>query len=510
MARWVRFTLIFMLLLVVSYFGVHHWAKSRIEGAIKSKIPASWMITYDDLEFNLLAGDIEFKNLSMHLQDSSAVHSYFDLRTKELLIKDVSYSELIEENTLKFKRFELDDPSILLKPYARVPDSLRPAPTPHQKLKVTLGELLIKDGKIGYFSKASDTIGTWVSRFDLRMNAIATIDTKGEGMLPFEFGDFEMELDSLTQPLGAFEKLLIEQVKIGKDSLHFKNLYLATKVDTKAFSKLLDKERDHFNLYIPEMKILHMGIQKESERMTVALPHLKIQQPSLQVYRDKLLPDDFSTKTFFSEKFRNLPFTLKLDSLEVVDADIKYTEKDQYTTEGGHIEFLKMNLNAAHLGNGYPEGTHAKIEGNGLFMNTAPITFHWEFDPLSINDTFTFSAEVDRLPASDINALTANNMNVLFDGQINRCFFSINGNNYHSRYNFNIKYEDLTVDILNRKKGKSHWLGTKLANLLLKKNSKTKMGNIRQHSGDITRIQHKGFFNYLWRNVEDGLIHTLL
>lgn len=509
MRRSIRILLLLFVVLTIGYFGVHYWVTSKIETALHEKLPKAWNVEYTNLNFNLFSGSIVLKDFSIQLQDSAAALPYLNLVSDKLGIYELSYSEFLESKNLDIKRCELRNPSISYQPFARKTDSLKKT-TPQKAPTFSIASLRLSDGDFQLFSKSADSVTLGVERFDLELTEVLAHSADSLSSKPFAYTAFQLDVAKITAPLGTYETMEIDQGRITQDSLQFTDFTLKTILDPEAFTKELKIERDHYNLTISKIHGTTPHLQNQEGEMTMGVPFLHIEAPNFEVYRDKLLPDDFSTKTLFNEKFRNLPFALKLDSLSVTNGFIKYIEKDSYANEGGTIEFHEMNLNALHVGNGYPEGTMTNIEGQGRFMKHAPLQFQWQFDTQSETDRFTFSAEINDMPAADINPLTGNNLNVFFDGQISECRFSINGNKYHSIYDFNIKYHDLNVQILNRKKGKTSWLGTKLANLLLKKNSKTKKSSFRRNRGKVTRIQSKSFFNYIWRNVEDGLIHTVI
>lgn len=509
MTRLLRILLILLGITLLGYFGLQFFLKKKIEKELSQHLPASWNMDYQDLELHLASGSISLKNIALQMRDTASPIPYADIEAEVLGIHQISYLDLLKGDGLSLGDCKILQPSIIYRPYAHSKDSI-PKPANPSKKNLFLQNLVVEQGRFQLYTSEEDSLGIRIANFNLILQGLKTKEKNNSDLLPIDWKSISMDMDSLSMPLGPYEELKVSHGSFSQDSLQLTSFQIATLLDREAFTKQLKKEQDHYRLDIPDIKLYLPQLGKAKESLSVGFAFAQVDSPKFEVYRDKLLPDDFSTKSLFNEKFRELPFQLRLDSLQIREALIHYIERDQYYNEGGELRFQKLNISGKNIGNAYPDETPIEIEGEGYFMDEAPLRFEWEFDPKSLTDDFHFAAEVDAMPASDINPLTGNNLNVFFDGRIDYCHFSIYGNNYHSRYHFKIRYQDLEVEILNRKKGKTNWLGTKIANLLLKNNSKNKNSNHRQHQGEVSRIPTKSFFNYLWLNVADGLVHTVL
>jgi hypothetical protein len=99
-------------------------------------------------------------------------------------------------------------------------------------------------------------------------------------------------------------------------------------------------------------------------------------------------------------------------------------------------------------------------------------------------------------------------MNVDVEGMLDEVYFNFAGNDLKSKGNFAIKYEDLNVTVYkkNSRKEKNKFLSA-IGNLFVKKDSDEK---VKEMEVEVDRIPEKSFYNFLWRNIGEGLKKTLL
>lgn len=509
MSRWLRVLFVTVALLLAGYAGLHYWIKSQVKQQLSENLPKSWLLDYRSIGLNLFSGSIQLNDINLQIKDSLAINSFLDIEAKHFGIYDVSYSEFLEENEIYISKCRIVQPRIVFKPYARHKDSLQvKASKEKQSLQVT--NIALEQGLFVLLPSETDKQGFQVEEFNVNINEFNSNVLESNEMLPFEYDSFNIDLNGISFAISPYERLEISEADVTQDSVHFSKTTLLTTLNRKEYNKQLKKERDHYDLSIPEILFDFPGLKKKNNQVLVDISKMQIKDPVFKLYRDKLLPDEYSHKSLFNEKFRNLPFILALDSLEISQADILYTEKNEYYNDGGQLKFLKMNVTGSHIGNAYSKKDTTKIVGHGLFMTDAKLDFDWRFQVYDTKDSFDFKAEVNELNAADLNVLTKNNMDIDLKGRIETCSFHIRGNHYSAYQNFKIRYHNLNIKVLNKKKGKESWIGSTLANMLVKKDSYSKGGKFRYSDGRVLRDPSKSFFNYLWLNVKDGLIDTLL
>ncbi len=88
-------------------------------------------------------------------------------------------------------------------------------------------------------------------------------------------------------------------------------------------------------------------------------------------------------------------------------------------------------------------------------------------------------------------------------------YFTVSGTKQKSAGDLKIKYNNFKFKVLKKDRLGVNKLLTKLGNLLIKKDSKQNPSNFRYGEIEVERNPSKSFFNYLWINVENGLLDAL-
>ncbi|HNQ28473.1 MAG TPA: hypothetical protein PKL92_11235, partial [Aquaticitalea sp.] len=176
----------------------------------------------------------------------------------------------------------------------------------------------------------------------------------------------------------------------------------------------------------------------------------------------------------------------------------------------GTIRFSNLHADISNLGNTYQVGEKTNLEIEAVFMKSTPIKANWYFDVNSANDNFVFKAEVGKLLAQDMNTFSGPNLKVLFEGELIKTYFTIDGNAHRSNVELRTKYEDFKVDLLEKEGKRKNKLLSAMVNLVIKHNSdKTADGFREGFKKDIERDPTKSVFNFLWLNAKEGLLDAM-
>lgn len=202
---------------------------------------------------------------------------------------------------------------------------------------------------------------------------------------------------------------------------------------------------------------------------------------------------------------RDLHFPLTIDSLSIVDATLIYEERVKEENMGGTISFNDLNANIANVSNTYTGPTKTELNIKARFMEEAPFSAQWSFDINNENDHFTFAAKVGKMNAEKMNHFTEPNLNVKLEGEVEKTFFTIDGNHNASTTDLKIHYTDFKVNVLRKESQKKNKLVSAVVNVLIPKTSEKKDQIYREAKAEATRNKTKSVFNFLWISLESAL-----
>ena len=97
-------------------------------------------------------------------------------------------------------------------------------------------------------------------------------------------------------------------------------------------------------------------------------------------------------------------------------------------------------------------------------------------------------------------------------GIINSMSFNLNGDNYGTKGDFELQYQDLKVNLMKKNeatgKFKKKHVSSFIANAILKNDNPHK-GELRTYTVQYNRDPYKSFFNMIWKSLFVGIQETL-
>lgn len=395
-----------------------------------------------------------FKETTTEKEKPNSIKEFPELSIAVVAIKDVSFYKHNEKDELQTK-FKLVD--------------------------ATLKNLIIEDW---------ETPSTWYSNLD----------------------SYTIEVENLYHKATDWEAFKLDKIALTETAYKIQNLRFYTELNEKEYNAKLPHERDHYNVEIPTIETSSVQWATHEGRQQFFISKIDFNAPKINLFRDKLLPDDTSIKPLFSQLLRELKFDIQTEKIILSKADITYTERVQEENSGGSVYFSEFNAVISDAGNfkEVNEKKDIKIEVETTFMKNAKLTADWRFNPQKTEDSFHFQAKISRLDANRSNVFTEPNLFVKMNGSIDLLFLNIHGNRNSSDTDFAISYHDLKVELLNKKGRDKLKVISAIANIFVRKNSETTEGKLQEARVKVERDQTKSIFNFLWKNTLEGLKKSIV
>ena len=304
------------------------------------------------------------------------------------------------------------------------------------------------------YEQGKDSTKVYATGLTIEVEGIKVDNQTVIRKIPFDYKHFEATSDTIFVKVGPYENLTVEDLLVENNKALFKQVKLITKYSKKELSRIISKERDHYDLSLQSLSIEDFDFGFNAEGFFAKSKKVTLESPALEIYRDKLVADDLKEKPLYSKMLRELPFALTVDSLKITDAKIKYEERQKAENMGGSINFENLDAAIANVSNTYksPTKTNLKIKAN--FMGETPFTADWSFDVQNEHDQFIFKANAGPLVADKMNSFTEPNLKVRLEGRTNRTYFTIDGNSENSKTDMKLNYSNFEVIVL-QKDGKT-------------------------------------------------------
>ncbi len=496
---------------IIGSVSINGILKSKLENFIQERLPENMTRSYDDITVDSFDGSLVVTNASLIIQNKEDGVKHTFITVEKLKISDISYWGYLFNDKIHVEAISLENPKIAYYKdrMKHSKDSVRQAVARIYK-PIIVDRVLIKNTRFAIYEKGGDSTKVYTTGLTVEMDGVKVDNETVIRKIPFEYKDFEAQSDTVFVKVSPYENLTIESFSLKNHNAVFENLELKTKYSKRELSRIIKKERDHYNFSLQSLSIADFDFGFNQNRFFAKSKQVSLTNPSLEIYRDKLVADDPKIKPLYSKMLRDLPFELTVDSLKINDAKIKYEERQNPENMGGSINFENLDAAISNVSNTYksPEKTNLKIIAD--FMGKTPISVDWSFDVQNQNDLFLFKADIGTLVADKMNSFTQPNSKIKLEGHTNKTYFTIDGNNDISKTDMKINYSDFKVSILRKDGKRKNKVLSAIANIFISKNSEKKNDNYREGTAEAKRDKTKSVFNFLWISVKNALIKTML
>ncbi|WP_031427675.1 hypothetical protein [Flavimarina sp. Hel_I_48] len=497
--------------IAIIVIGLNQFFKNKIVYFLDNALANNITLHYDKVSVDTWGGGVTLKDAYLKIAKRGDTLVNTKIKTEIISISGVSYWEYFIENTVHIEEIKVDNNAIWFLNDRSVSKPEEVSGPINLGKKIKIDRIDIGDTSLKILKPGEALPFLKVPRASFSIEDITIDRDLVKRKIPLSYSGMLLEADSIFLNVSKYDNLTIGSMKLQKEDIVLQNTQIKTAYSKTELSRKIKIERDHIDLQIPEFRIgkIVWGFAQDTLFTKAGTMHLN--KPTLEIYRDKLVADDKTTKPLYSKLLRSIPFDIMLDSLTIEDATIVYREKVKEDRPAGEINFSKLDVKASDLGNTYKRGSDTtKLAINGFFLDTAPLSIDWSFDVQDPNDTFNIKGFMGQMPAASINSFTESNLRAKMVGQVERVYFNINGNDDQSTIDIRMKYDDFKIEILNKESKKNKFFSA-IANLFVPKDSKGKNEEgYRAGRGNTERDKTKSFFNYLWLNLKDGLVEVLL
>lgn len=491
------------IIVLVCYFVLQTIAIQKFQDLITEKLPEKFTLEYDNFRLNLFSRSLAMGGILLQKNSQDSLRPNFTLTLDALEAKKIDFAALINKGNVELG--VLDIIGLNLQTIQRGADKNN-SKEKQNLPKISIKSLQIKEARACYLNQLkSDTL----FRLNKGMVSLNNVQFNNEApqMLTLDTTLVELHADGLKFKLSDYEKLEIASMQVSSGSYILDSLNLKTKYDWKTYSQKLYHERDHYELSIKRLEGFGLKWPFENVNARLISDSLSISKMNCSIFRDKMLPDDTSTKTFFMESLSQLNFPLHLPKIRMSDAKLSYFEKTEKSDSPEPLVFSSIHGDFVNVSN--QNNDALKIHFKSKLMENSPLELKLETDVGMPLKSFVCTGKLYDFNANDINPFLCTNMGVRTKGKVQELYFTISGNRQGALGDIKMKYDDFEFEIL-----KKDLLGVRkttsfILNLLVNRGNKTDEKGYRYGDINVEPKISKSFTNYLWLGVQDGLLDAV-
>ncbi|MBK7497876.1 MAG: hypothetical protein IPI19_01925 [Ignavibacteriales bacterium] len=267
-------------------------------------------------------------------------------------------------------------------------------------------------------------------------------------------------------------------------------------------------------LDISQIKILGFDFLSFLKEDTYSARKIIIHEVFADVLLNKDKPKDENEPNPLmpNEILSSIKKIINIDSLEITNGRLKYSERFEINAIPGVITFNKFNILVSGISNQTAKPETTIILANGLFMNTAPMKVFMAIPLTSKKFSLRYSGTVGKMDVSKLNVFLepVENRHIQ-SGIIQSAYYSINVNSGKASGNLRVAYTDLSLAISNKDFGFDLGLFNHISNfigdmfIIRTTNIPDENGSMKIGEINYTRNPGEYFFQYLWLSLRSGV-----
>lgn len=507
----------FIVFLAAISIGLNFWIDAKLPQLISENNDSPYHIQYKELDISLFAKSIIATGITVvpkeREKDSLRKNGIFG-SVERITIDNFSVLSLLFSNKIEANTITIKGPNVtLFKDNDKTINSTKSIGSkvvkPFQQI-IKVDDINLEQGRFFIVNLENNKTLFSAQNVTILLDDIVISDETLEQKIPFTYKKYAFSCDSLFYLTDDLYHIKSDKVNTTNVGLEANNFSMVSVFNRRQFVHQLVKEKDLYTLKAAKIAIRNMDWGFDEKVLFFKTNQILIDQADANIYRSKMPEDDLSIKPLYNKLLRELPFTLKVDILNVSDSRLVYEEEKSFKKGAGRLEFTSFNLEATHLNSGFQQTKlpDVKIAIDCKFMKTSPMKVDWRFNPMDKSDGFTIKGRILNFETGRLAVFTKPYLNATTKGTLDQVYFNFTGNNNQASGDFALKYHDLKIKLYQKKnRDKESKFKSWVGNLLLSDDSK---GDLLENDVTIKRIKEKSFFNYLWLWIADGLKKSIV
>ena len=500
-----------LLVLVLLDVGLNAWVKTKLPELLNSKKNAAFHISYKEADVSLLRRRIkatEIKLVPREVLDDPNYKKGIFAEVGSIEILNIDLYKVIFKNTIKAQKLIVLEPKAILFEGKEKKNEQSNATDLINKI-IYVTDIVIKDGSFQIISEDEKSARLNVANIDFEVTGVLVSDKSLSRKIPFHFSTYNFSCDSLYYRPSVEYHIAAKNLKVDNTSLVVEKFAYSPEFSRPEFVKRMKTEKDIYGIVADTIKLNNMKWGFVNDEFFFKTESLIAENPQADIYRPKMPADDLTRKKLYSELLRGIDFDLKIDTLKLNNAKLVYEEEKGFDKGPGILIFDRFYMKTTGITSAHKQKKveDVKIRIDCRFMKVSPFMVNWSFNVLDKSDAFNINGTISQFPAADLAVFTKPYTNTRMEGVLEEVKFNFNGNNQLSKGVFELKYDDLKVEVLRKDRERKNKVVSAIANIFVKKSSKEEL---KKADVEVERNDTKSFFNLLWIAIADGLKQILI
>ena len=217
-----------------------------------------------------------------------------------------------------------------------------------------------------------------------------------------------------------------------------------------------------------------------------------------------------------NEVLASMKEIIKVDSMIILNGQLKYSEKFTVLGTPGVITINKANVSVTGIANHTTKADTTLIKGEALFMNSSKMKLYMAIPLQSKDFSLRYSGSLGAMDATILNSfIEAGEHHRIKSGTIHSARFKIDVNSGISSGSLQVEYQDLSIAVLNKNTGSEKGLFDRISSMFAKifvireTNMPDEKGLMKIGETKYTRNPNDYFFQFVWFALRNGVANVV-
>ena len=546
--KWVIGILAVLLIVVLGavWYLNRNWKpllESKLAEVIHDSTDGLYSLTYDDLDLNILLGNITLTNAELIpdsavyqqlISEEKAPNSRFHIQLNTLKVRRVGLRDIIFSNKLDIGSIVLESPNIhLTNQYHAFNDTVsnEEPQSLHDKIKDALSSISIKDIQLSQVNFKFTNIDQENQESEMQLDSVqlrihdilvdeaSAADTTRiyyTKMIDASIPGFEYDLAD------GFYRAKFEDLSINTQDqfLQLTQVSFAPKMSKSAFFKQKNMNVTMAVLDFDTIRMDGLDFRGLIDKGRLAAKSTSLKNGAANLYMDKRYRPRPGTRigTAPHQQLMKMNLPLQIDTVWLDNVDVLYGEMSGKFHREGVITFNAAQGTLTNVTNdtlSLQRDKFMRADLRAKIMNSGNLHAQFGFDMLSDNGAHTYKGSLGAMNATAFNRILQPLLNVeIGSGNIKKIVFDMQGTDYRNWGDFRFDYDNMKIKLLgdtdeNGRKSSKRILSFLVNQILI--NDSNPDANEKYHIGRVTdyrRDPSHSFFKTLWQSLLEGIKQT--
>jgi len=302
--------------------------------------------------------------------------------------------------------------------------------------------------------------------------------------------------------------------------LNIKQLGLQPRYSEADFARVNGYARDRFTLKLNNLEWQGIDLPAYVQKQELMARKMTVSDGQLAVYNDNRFPKRSVNRTgrFPHQLLQQLRARLSVDTINLHDIDIRYSEFDAESRQTGTITFEKTGgiiRNVTNIPKKKVQNPLITADLESYVMGQGKLKVAFTFDLHSPKGAFNYTGELTHLDGRTLNRITKPlGMVQVNRGDIKSFLFNVNADEDVAKGKVEFRYQNLSVALMKKEYGKDRLVRQGLIsflanNLVIYSDNPSADGRFTAAPLQYKRETTASFFNYIWKTLFQGAKYSI-